>query len=343
MTCPTHVNDEDTPAKERTRLSAVRERWRRASVISRAAWVVLVVMGVLAGVWGGGAVVAGGVVQCDSCHAMTPYVTAAQDSAHSGTNCRACHTGTGPVAALVNAPRAWGWISSAVLGREARPVAISDAPCRDCHNAVLDSTVESRGIRVRHSDFEASSCYSCHPGIGHPISDRHYIGVQMADCTSCHRTSAVRIESCDLCHVSRSTRATGASSWRAAHGQGWEKAHGMGNLTGCTDCHAPSYCASCHGLAMPHPAQWPRSHGESAKENGASCPSCHEATWCESCHGVAMPHPAEFLASHPTQVENDGAEICHRCHSVQVCERCHISSSHPLVPGVRSDAHGGAR
>lgn len=319
--------------------TALRSRAGRRAV---AAWTSIALLSLLALLWTGGSLVTGGVFGCTGCHAMKPYLAAHGDSLHQSTSCRECHTRSGVPAAIAAAPRALRWVSSAVIGREPSPVEVNDGPCRDCHAMVLTETVDSAGLRVRHSDFVETSCRTCHAGTAHALASRHYLGPQMEDCTGCHRTSAVRVESCDLCHIGSGDRASqGASAWRAVHGAGWSDAHGMGDLDGCVDCHEPSYCARCHGLAMPHPVEWNKSHGEAAVQSRTSCESCHETAWCTTCHGAEMPHPAGFIAGHPQAAEQQGLQVCYRCHSFNLCESCHIKSSHPLVPGVRSDAHGG--
>ncbi|PKQ29280.1 MAG: hypothetical protein CVT60_06215 [Actinobacteria bacterium HGW-Actinobacteria-10] len=307
-----------------------------------AAWVSLALLVVLAVVWTAGSLVAGGAFGCDGCHAMAPYAAAHSQSMHQGTSCRQCHTREGIPAAVVAAPRSMRWISSAVMGRDPAPVEVNDDACRYCHRMVLTETVDSGGLRVRHSDFIETSCRVCHAGSAHVLDGRHYMGPQMEDCTGCHRTSAVRVESCDICHVGKGERAEqGASAWRAVHGGGWAEAHGMGDLDGCVDCHEPSYCARCHGLAMPHPVTWASDHGKSAVESMASCDSCHDPDWCSLCHGMDMPHPSGFIAAHPVVARAESLQVCYRCHSVGLCESCHVKSSHPIVPGVRTDAHGG--
>lgn len=332
--------DDIGEAPTRSRLLS---RWREMTRFARAGVLACTALLALVVVWGTGSAVAAGAFECTGCHAMEAYARAHSESTHSGLGCRECHTGTGAVAALVNAPRALGWMGASVFGVQSAPVDTSDASCRSCHDAVLTQTVESGGLRVRHADFVESTCHTCHPGTGHVLAERHYVGTQMSDCTSCHRSSALLITSCEVCHIGKGDRAVGESSWRVVHGAGWKQTHGAGELEGCTDCHTPSYCARCHGIPMPHPAEWPNTHGATALESAKPCRSCHEADWCSSCHGIEMPHPDGFWPAHPAEVKRAGAETCHRCHSIQTCERCHVSSSHPVVPGVRSDAHGAER
>ena len=60
-----------------------------------------------------------------------------------------------------------------------------------------------------------------------------------------------------------------------------------------------------------------------------ACYECHERSTCEGCHGVSMPHPADFLPSHPVLVEEEGDEACNRCHEPADCDACHTRHAHP--------------
>ena len=305
-----------------------------------AALVVLAVLGTVFVVWVIGSTVAAGALGCVGCHSLDSYAHAASDSGHSSVECAECHVGSGFWPAVSSAPRAWGWLWSSAIGREPQSTSVSNSMCLSCHQSVAGETLEARGIRVRHSDFEDILCTTCHAGIAHALEDRHYAGIQMDDCTSCHRTNAIDVSTCETCHVGDGERHDSPTPWRAAHGRGWQQSHGMGDLSGCVDCHVPSYCARCHGVAMPHPPDWQRTHGSSAVDSMDSCESCHQPDWCESCHGLTMPHEVGYIAEHPVDAEEFNPQTCYRCHALEVCEACHVQSSHPIVPGVRSDAHG---
>lgn len=315
---------------------SIRLRRRRLAAFAVLALLAAAVLG-----WSAGSAVVAGAVECGACHSMSAHVTAAAGSTHAGLECAECHVGEGAGAVFAAGPRGTRWMLVSLLGREPSASDVPDTRCRECHAAALEQVVEARGIRVRHSDFADAPCGSCHPGVAHPLEDRHYIGTQMADCTACHRTSALQVETCGTCHVGDGEGGRGASAWRVVHGPNWRSTHGMGTLAGCTDCHAPSYCAQCHGLALPHPAEWARSHGTSAAEDRGACERCHDPAWCSECHGVEMPHPNGFMPAHPGMVRESGPSACYRCHTLSACEHCHVRSSHPPVDGVRTDAHGG--
>lgn len=291
-------------------------------------------------IWGAGTLVAGGYFGCTGCHSMQSYASPHTDGPHASVPCGTCHVGDGLVASLSNSPRAIGWVLGAVISARPAVLVASDAACRECHSRVLANTIENHGLRVRHQDFAEASCIDCHSGTAHILPGHHYLAPQMDECTGCHRTSATRVETCEVCHRGSGSRSPGASAWKSVHGPAWQQTHGAGDLSGCVSCHTPAYCASCHDLAMPHPSDWPRTHGATARDDRISCLSCHDDAWCTSCHGVEMPHASGFMSRHPSAVHRVGAQTCYRCHLLEQCEHCHVASSHPQVPGVRTDAHG---
>lgn len=315
------------------------ERRRRPARVLIAAGVLAVVVVMLIG----GATVGTGVIACNRCHAMSPYVSSHSKSPHSQVPCSKCHSGAGLVASMAAGPRGLGWVAAAVVGATVQPVTVGDAPCRGCHSETLVKTVTVSGLRVRHKDFSERRCTECHAGTGHRLPGSWYLGPQMQDCTTCHRTSSDSLEACGLCHVGRTddARSPGDSVWRSLHGAKWAKTHGMGDVKACIACHPPSYCARCHGVAIPHPVDWSKRHGAGATGATAdACIRCHRAEWCTRCHGVQMPHPAGFLPNHGTYVPSSGAQVCTKCHSQRACDQCHYLSSHPNVPGVNAGVHG---
>ncbi len=298
---------------------------------------------VMLALFASGMAVGTGAVGCVDCHAMQPYAEAHTESTHSGVPCTGCHVEAGALGAAASASRGLGWIAAAAMDTTSVADAVGDSACRSCHAPVLAKTVTASGIRVRHADFAEIRCTQCHAGVGHRLPEGWYLGIQMADCTECHRTSSGNLESCSVCHVDETdaARASGESAWRVTHGPTWPKTHGMGDLRSCTSCHSPAYCARCHEVELPHPSDWPKRHGRAVTTNSDACFRCHESTWCVECHGVPMPHPAGFLPGHGAVVAEESEAVCLKCHSIQTCDECHYRSAHPNVPGVDAGAHGG--
>lgn len=276
---------------------------------------------------------------CSSCHAMQTYVVAHRSSGHQGVACSACHSRQGFLATFAEGARMGGWYADSLLGKKPTRVKVSDDGCRRCHRSLLRRTVDGRSVRVRHADFADEDCVSrCHSGVAHKAKGRWYMGPQMGDCLQCHRASAGQMETCEECHPKRlgqAARTQGVSSWRSTHGPGWKTTHGAGDLQECRVCHAPTDCARCHGIPLPHPEMWPRAHGHGLTEKARkSCKTCHEPGWCRNCHGVEMPHPDGFLPLHGAEADQAGTDACYKCHSQRGCIGCHFQSSHPNVPGV---------
>lgn len=275
---------------------------------------------------------------CTACHTMLPYERAADSSAHPGLGCEACHTGTGALGVVGDGLAATRMLLAEPFVDRADPGSVfSNGACVGCHDAVGRETVISRGLAVRHSDFMDVACTTCHAGTGHALAQRHYRGPEMEDCTRCHTVSVTNLESCETCHRADEDqdRREGATAWRATHGPGWETAHGMGDLTSCTTCHAGDFCVTCHGVKLPHGAEWPREHGRDLEPvTREACATCHEPAWCEGCHGVEMPHPGGFMAEHEFVSADVGEQTCVNCHNKEYCNACHLASSHPDLPGV---------
>jgi hypothetical protein len=157
----------------------------------------------------------------------------------------------------------------------------------------------------------------------------------MDDCMGCHKSASDDPTSCELCHVGSAERREGSTAWRSTHGAGWESTHGMGEIRTCSACHAPRFCIGCHGVRIPHPADWVVTHGATALGvQGPKCTTCHESQMCSGCHGLEMPHPAGFLPAHGGIAQESADGVCTTCHLQQSCDVCHLASSHPDVPGV---------
>lgn len=271
------------------------------------------------------------------CHVMRPYGTAHAGTAHNAVRCIDCHGAPGSLGPLANGLAMQRRVLALMREFEPSAFAFSDAACRRCHPAVGSATTVSRGIAVRHRDFLGEGCATCHGGTGHSISGRLYDVVEMADCMSCHSASSRETQACEVCHVPDSDREKlrHSNTWRVTHGAGWEKTHGMGDLRTCVSCHAPAYCARCHGVALPHPDTWPQEHGAAAVPEGATaCESCHDRDWCMACHGIEMPHASGFLREHGPIASEAAGSACLRCHPQTACDTCHYQSAHPDIPGA---------
>ena len=112
------------------------------------------------------------------------------------------------------------------------------------------------------------------------------------------------------------------------HPAGFQKTHG--NLVDkqgakmCERCHNVTlHCQECHGLQMPHPAEWRSKHGAIARPEMDFCVRCHEKSFCLTCHPVEMPHPLNWTATHGLTVNAKGSTTCTMCHKPDYCVSCH--------------------
>lgn len=269
---------------------------------------------------------------CTACHRQASASTV--PSAHRRASCYACHLADG----------AWTWpgfkarevlvmYPKALAGKKPSLASepVSRRACLRCHEEVLRRLSESGGIRISHVDCaQEQSCGTCHASAAHGSSLRWAQQPVMEDCVACHRQAGAPV-ACDACHSEKGERERLAKGpWQVTHGPGWERTHGMGTLEWCATCHPTGYCVQCHGVDLPHPADFGRTHGALAKQRDAKCSSCHDqGGLCDSCHGVQMPHPKGFLAAHPAQVSSSSDARCLSCHIKRDCDACHTKHIHP--------------
>jgi hypothetical protein len=272
---------------------------------------------------------------CSTCHVMRPFTEAHSETVHSEVSCAACHATRGSFGVFADGTRAAGWTLSYVFGGKPQSGGTSEQSCRACHESVMTETIVSKGIRVRHGNFETQACGHCHAGTAHRAEGRWYRPLEMDDCMGCHKGAANDPKSCEVCHVGDAQRREGTTAWRSTHGPDWQKTHGMGDLKTCSSCHEKRVCVDCHGVLVPHPTEWIVRHGRAAlTDAGEGCGSCHQPDWCDKCHGLPMPHAPEFLPQHDIAALESGSESCKTCHDPLSCDYCHFASSHPSIPGV---------
>ena len=271
---------------------------------------------------------------CGACHAMRPYAEALAKTPHSGVACYGCHLDDGwntwPAFKAREIARMY---PAALAGKDvAGPgIRVTRNACLGCHEAVMAKTVESAGTRIRHASCaEGAACDQCHGGTGHGTATRWVRQPVMDDCVRCHLARNTTV-ACDTCHADKSTaERLAAGPWQVTHGVNWRATHGMGDITVCAVCHPPSKCVQCHGIPLPHPVDFGRTHGTDAAKPESSCAQCHERkSFCDVCHGLEMPHPAGFLPGHSKVAKSRTDAACLKCHVEQDCLDCHRKHTHP--------------
>lgn len=112
----------------------------------------------------------------------------------------------------------------------------------------------------------------------------------------------------------------------------------------CGSCHVKEkFCNSCHGMEMPHPAEFKtKSHPELAKTKADKCVMCHEqekTQFCNDCHhgkkvNWTFDKASPWIKQHAPAVVKNGVNPClGACHDAKFCYDCHtklkpLPSSH---------------
>lgn len=298
-------------------------RLLRAAIWVLAGLVVLVVLVV--------SVTAATLPGCASCHASGAFAKQTAASAHAKIDCVRCHVSPGiPSRFAYASGEIFGMVLKIGAGGGRASAAVPDEVCLSCHGAVLTEVVSANSLRIKHADCaKGSRCSDCHSGVAHGSSVAWQRTPQMEQCLDCHNTTKVR-DSCNTCHDAKTKRQRLASgSWTVTHGPNWRTTHGMGDWKTCTACHPNDYCVQCHGMSLPHDADFLRTHGAPAIASRANCDVCHKPAFCDGCHGLEMPHPAGFTPSHSKIVKAKGRAVCLACHTEEDCTKCHIAHVHP--------------
>ncbi len=106
----------------------------------------------------------------------------------------------------------------------------------------------------------------------------------------------------------------------------------VGEINECYTCHKETFCTDCHGVEMPHPADFKKTHGAAGKADPQVCAKCHGDVnqFCNECHhGSALDWKYDtkvpWLKQHPDAVRTSGANACFECHDPTYCANCHVN------------------
>lgn len=285
---------------------------------------------------------------CAMCHPGNRIQKSLAESEHRGQPCLTCHQEPGGTGFLVQAATYLRWTSQELLGTKSRPEAyVSNASCARCHLAVYSNTVVRNNIRVSHREFleEGQLCTDCHGETGHK-EDREVTGrSSMTRCVICHDGKRASAE-CGICHAEGKQR--GLTSARRDFAR-----IDIPMPSNCRSCHKVQtnrMCIKCHGLEMPHPANWKdgATHAGLAFTKKELCWKCHTppkgpptghlgladtTSLCNRCHSFPSPHGSEarWIKLHgPAALGTAGVreEACYGCHDrstdpVVLCDKCH--------------------
>lgn len=269
---------------------------------------------------------------CGACHAIKAEVDSYGKSAHHAADvrCQQCHTKPGVFNYFVANLARVTHIVENISGKYDRPITsfVGAENCVQCHDKdQIERDIVVDNIRVNHKGLREGGyqCVTCHAGVAHgetiPIGERPQ-GSIMSVCWQCHN-GVDQSQRCSICHLNGVP--PGSAQVRIPlHMDSGD----------CSRCHSKTFCAKCHnGLTMPHPPDWPKTHGPLVVRRGkVICADCHtkkDPNFCVSCHGVELPHPANWPAQHGVVGARD-QQVCAKCHGKNACLTCHgLQMPHP--------------
>ncbi len=163
---------------------------------------------------------------------------------------------------------------------------VSSVQCVRCHESLLGGVTVADGSNVYMSHAEpyeaGKACIRCHQRIGHV----GYIAPAMTSCLECHDAAQVSAD-CQMCHI--------------------------GNPSDKSTRELPAGAASKRPYRL-------------VQLDTNRCYECHQTRTCDPCHGLRLPHPAEFVAErHARPAAWAGKQQCYRCHEPNMCYQCHLS------------------
>lgn len=328
----------------------------RSHAVVRAVWMTAALAVAVVWLGAGFFYLSGSSIVCSGCHEMRPQVDTWKTSAHADIQCPSCHQAPQPTYRL---PDMLGF-RAAMMQRDLRahfaggstavamPVASSTAPttipdstCLRCHDMSRQITVHS-DLLINHAEHAArnKSCVSCHLWTAHPVPDAERPMLLMERCFTCHGSSSTAKApgTCNTCHskdFNGRPQSHTAGNWQAVHGKA-----ALSNLQPCSMCHEPAFCRDCHGLEMPHPADWVKGnpgHSTVGKASPQICAKCHtqKPDLCSMCHHRDYdPDGRPWVSQHPTMVANRGAAFCMTCHTPVFCYDCH-TARHIVGPAAQ--------
>lgn len=231
--------------------------------------------------------------------------------------------------------------------------------CTQCHSANRIVS-PSPGIIINHKVHEEKgvTCTVCHNRTAHRDSaikitlkgDRpHEDFMRMVGCFRCHglASDAKAPGACSACHppgfnlkpLNHSEqgfyRKFGDSAGHAALALADAKSMKAGGKASgsCDMCHVRAqFCDGCHGVSMPHPAGFTKTHGSVGKKSPVVCANCHAkgqktaagTEFCNGCHHKGSDPKRPWLAQHGEVAKATGDTPCFTCHTPTFCPECHV-------------------
>lgn len=298
----------------------------------------------------------------EGCHKVQDDTIAAyRRSPHSEVSCMACHmpVGTSPVSFVMHKTEALGELYLTVSGRYELPLnaegelsqdeeAMSSEQCTQCHSPNRPVT-PSAGVFIDHEAHEEAGvrCAQCHNRIAHTEDGlklrlagnrQHEDFMSMEGCARCHRldNEAKAPGKCAVCHpksfeLKPDNHLDAGFYDRGGRRDGHAKM-AKADSEYCSMCHeTAAFCDPCHGMAMPHPAEFEKNHAAQGRRQLTTCWRCHDEgvkpdEFCNLCHHPGASPKKSWIAQHFLKVQAEGTESCMGCHTPSYCAKCHVRS-----------------
>jgi hypothetical protein len=94
----------------------------------------------------------------------------------------------------------------------------------------------------------------------------------------------------------------------------------------CKSCHAQKFCDACHGMQIPHPADFKTTHAKTEAKKVDACRKCHKyKDVCGPCHHKGSTESVSWQTQHAGIVKTSGETGClAKCHKAAFCTECHV-------------------
>jgi len=304
-------DDRTAPTEDETKASPV-THVRPARSRRESAWILAI--GLVAAL-GAGYIGTAQSSYCLTCHAEVR--SDARGGAHADTACVSCHEDT--TALVSNTVRRASDIAAHYgIGSSAYGNRVPSDRCHSCHRDIGETVTrnDETGVMMSHAEpLEAGyACADCHRSEEHADMA---MPVGMSVCLACHDAENASAE-CDTCH---------AKDTSAASGLAGERIYGTATITrtDCEGCHSMESCDACHGIRMPHPEEFLRTHprysGFHLKE--LCFEQCHTQGDCGKCHAPWNGHEPNFRETHKRYAKDSACNTCHDQHEGPMCDLCH--------------------
>jgi nitrate/TMAO reductase-like tetraheme cytochrome c subunit len=224
--------------------------------------------------------------------------------------------------------------------------------CTTCHNRVAHNETGMKfklaGNRAHQDFMKMTACFRCHALKG---------GSAPGTCSACHPPSfklkpanhsqpgfyqrfgdskghaKLALEDEARLAELKSEEASAAAAGVKEEASGGPAMVKPSEVSYCGTCHdKTTFCTACHGVEMPHPKDFLKTHGPLGTSKPAVCANCHAKSkesattlsFCSTCHHQGSDPNRPWLDQHWQVVRDKGANGCFQCHNPTFCSNCHV-------------------